>query len=150
VNENGDDKMPKKESKFKDWGVQPHQGMRHNWDVTSCPHCNHDFNQYRMLYCRFIVGFTTKEEYRRPTYDGTKIVGFYAEGAVILECPKCFEHSWIHSCGTTRQLFDATEDDDNFLLVPGAKEAFLRSVKKKSKKKPTKKKLKKKLVKKKN
>ena len=75
--------LPKVES----WGRGITGDTKQGRDWT-CPHCR-EFDIRAPSTGNKIVGFTTNP----PPYSGT---GTLRVGAVIVECPNCFETFWLH------------------------------------------------------
>lgn len=115
--------MPRRQGSWDSWGKQPNDSMAHRYDKDKCHHCN--FSGEYGLY-HYAVGFSNKPEYRKPEYRGTEFVEYLAEGALVIECPQCFELSWAHIGRSSFVVEDEVIDDPAFLRVPGATEAFLK------------------------
>ena len=99
------------------WGEIPHGDMVHRMDQDCCPHCNSSTdNRYG-----YIVGFSNdKTEFAKSTWDEARM-----EGAVTLECPACFEHSWVHANKELCEIFNACiRGNHNLFLVSGVWEQF--------------------------
>jgi len=104
------------------WGKQPNSAMRHQYDQNICPHC--DCHEDRLFFYEYIVGFSDKPDDRWSMYENDRA------GMAVKECPKCFATFTSHVHGPEMRIINQNmARDENFLKVPGAKEAFLKMLK---------------------
>lgn len=106
----------------------------HNWGVSmeplsmrhmlgeECPHC--DYGRFvesagvsGQWYMYYVVGFSKSEDVF--TRDGDR------DGAIAIECPRCFKIFWRHIICDMSLFFEDLEMGLFKLLVPGAHDAFM-------------------------
>lgn len=122
--------MPEKpKAIWKSWGVRPVDGSKHQFGVH-CPHCRHEEEDDFFAY---IVGFSNdREEYLKPNYEGTALIGYRSLGVIVKECPKCFGifYHHIHIDSLYLDTFNSVmEEEPEFFRVSGVKENFLKMLK---------------------
>lgn len=87
--------MPKQSPKAKKVLSQLPNNVEHRVGVTSCPHCDHNDNDYDSWHAGALAIVT-------------EIVhGKHGSMAVISECPKCFKKSWVHEAFSAFSYTDA-------------------------------------------